>query len=516
MAIILPPPSSGPEQFGIENIILGAVRPALPFENGAVRPDPGSQWYEPLTVAADALRRAARATARVETSDRDLDFIGTAFAVSPTLAAVTGHSARLMLQKKDGPETVYRLNFSSDGSWQDATIDVRVKLIHPYFDFALLEMDRPVGEDSILSFSAKMPEVNERIALIGYPMKDPRNDASSLAAVFGNTFGNKRLMPGCVIAGAMTQKTADEDVPALAHDASCTSGTSGAPIIQLSTGLVVGIHYAGWFLLRNFAVPAWELARDPLIQLSDLRFVGGETTPHWMLSWKDKLIISYVDIEAAQTEELATPDVPPKQSQEQLLTADDIHELHGLLVRADIELKTLFAGLPVELRAELPGGSNDAARLLNCLHDLNHRTELLNYENHTSLYIVLSSAKAVKLTNAALKSALDEYLVILKAKEDDLPQAQGLASVATPPTASFKYVANIIGRVAGKPIEFEGWTNKELKTTIGAIHITFPSAVEGLQMLRGLAVGNSMRSFAIEERSDKFVLRAEENSHDKL
>ncbi|MEY9419440.1 hypothetical protein ABIF69_005882 [Bradyrhizobium japonicum] len=273
MAIIFPPPS------GLEAVVASdVVRPAFPIEDGGIRPDRGSFWFEPLAAAVDVVARAARATGRLETSDNDLDFIGTAFAVSPTLAAATAHIARLMLQK--GPDTVYRLNFSFDGSQADKAIGVKVRLIHPYFDFALLEMDRPVGEDRILSFSAKSPDVRERIALVGYPAYDPRNDARTLAAVFGNVFGTKQLMPGTVVGGTEMSTSAGTEVPALIHDASCISGTSGAPVIQLSTGHVVGIHYAGLFLQKNFAVPAWELARDPFMLLSDLRFAGAAINPH--------------------------------------------------------------------------------------------------------------------------------------------------------------------------------------------------------------------------------------------
>jgi hypothetical protein len=505
MAIIFPPPSSG-----LEAVVVGGLRPALPIEDGRIRPDPGSLWFEPLATAADVVARAARATARLETSEKDLDFIGTAFAVSPTLAAATAHIARLMLQKGQG--AVYRLNFSSDGSEADKAIGVKVKLIHPYFDFALLEMDRPVGEDSILSFSATIPDVKEKIALVGYPANDPRNDPDTLAAVFGNVLGTKRLMPGTVVDGAVMSTSAGTDVPALIHDASCTSGTSGAPVIQLSTGHVVGIHYAGLFLQKNFAVPAWELARDPFMLLSDLRIVGAEIDPHWLPLWKEKLTILHADVEAFRASKLNVPDIPPRKKQAQLLTTDEINELHALLVHAgfgpDIELRTLFAGLPVELRGELPDGSPATVRLLNCLHDLNQRTELLPYENHTSLYIVISSAKAVKL---ALQSDLQRFLTLLKAKEKALTQAQGLASIATPPSASFRYIANVIGKIGGKPIEFHGWSNDELRSRIGKIQITFPSPVAGFQMLRGLAVGNNMRPFTIQETNDKFVLRVEED-----
>ncbi|UFX49418.1 serine protease (plasmid) [Bradyrhizobium sp. 41S5] len=513
MAIILPPPraaEAGPGEIsGLETIVLASLRPAFPIEGETIKPGPDNPiWSEPLAAAADVLARAVRATARLESSDRDLEFIGTAFAVTPRLAAVTGHIAQLMLQKG---ETSYWLNFASDGAHGDPAVGVKVRLIHPYFDFALLEMDRPVAEDNILSFSARMPSVKEKIALIGYPAKDPRSDPESLAAVFGNNFGKKLLMPGCIVDGPMTAKTAGIDVPALPHDASCVSGTSGAPVVQLSTGLVVGIHYAGWFLQQNFAIPAWELARDPLMLLSGLRFVGAETNPYWMPLWKEKVTILHVDVEAAQAEQPGAGQAPPKKKQGYLLKAVQINEIHALLVGAGfgskIEIKTLFGALPVEIHAELPNASTESARLLDCLNDLNQRLELLDREDHTSLYVVISSAKTV---STKLKGALDGYLAALQAEENKLKQAQGLTSIATPKSASFRRVANAISKIGGKPVEFEGWTRGELTAKVGETRITFQNAAEGLQMLRGVAVGNSLRPFAIEERDDKFILRAED------
>jgi hypothetical protein len=511
MAIILPPPSGGPEQLEHQAVISKALRPALTLENGRIAPYPDSQWFEPLVLAADTIAQAARATARLETSDKDLDFIGTAFAVSPTLAVAAGHIARLMLQKSKETSTVYRLNFSSDGSQESASVVVKVKLVHPYFDFALLEMDRPVEEGSILAFSATIPEVREQIALIGYPTYDPRNDAESLTAVFGNVFGTKRVMPGMVIDRSASTGT---EVPALIHDASCVSGTSGAPVIQLSTGRVVGVHYAGWFLQKNFAVPAWELARDPFLQLIGLRFHGAEVSPPWLPLWKDKLRFQHVDVEAAGAAEIGARDVPPKKKYDRLLTTEQIIELHGLLVRAgfgsNVEVKALFVGLPVELRAELPDGASETVKLLNSLQDLNQRTELLDGENHSSLYIAISSAKALKLTDDRLCTRLQQYLSILQAKEDALTRAQGVASIATPSSANFRYVATVIAKTGGKTMEFDGWSKNELKTTIGKIQMTFPNTIAGLEMLRGFAVRNSIRPFTIQEKSDKFVLRAEE------
>jgi hypothetical protein len=500
-------------------IIPSELRPAFPIEGETVKGASSTIWAAPLASAVDALARASRATARLETSDKNLEFIGTAFAVAPTLAAVTGHIAQLMLRKReDGQETFYSLNFFADDSAARTSIGVRVKLIHPYFDFALLEMERGVEADSILQFSARTPEIGEDVALIGYPLYDRRNDIDAVAVLFGDVFGKKRVMPGNVTSASATVKTAEDDVPALAHDASCTSGTSGAPVIQLSTGQVVGVHFAGSYLERNFAVPAWELARDPFLQLSGLQFVGSAPTPPWLPRWKQRLSFVDADIEAASKKRVL-PDVPPAKPRAHLLTADDINDVKDILVRAGFgshfEIRDLFDGLPVELQAELPTAANEGSKLLKCLHNLNRRTGLLDFEKRTPLHVALRAACTVKSTDVGMKTALGKYTAILSAHEQGLKQmshqaGQGVTSLAVPEAADFRRIATTIARLVRKSIAFPGLTKEELTSPVRNIQITFQGEREGLKMLRDLAPKGRIRPYEVEEKDGEFILTTKE------
>jgi hypothetical protein len=87
------------------------------------------------------------------------------------------------------------------------------------------------------------------VAAIGYPMNDPRATPPDwLDRVFGGIFEVKRLMPGLV------DHAADN---LYFHDCSTTGGASGSPLIDTSTGNVIGLHAGaqsgpGGF---NFAYP---------------------------------------------------------------------------------------------------------------------------------------------------------------------------------------------------------------------------------------------------------------------
>ena len=51
----------------------------------------------------------------------------------------------------------------------------------------------------------------------------------------------------------------------MTYNASTLGLDAGAPIIEIETGEVVALHFAGDYLKANYAVPMYELARDPRV-----------------------------------------------------------------------------------------------------------------------------------------------------------------------------------------------------------------------------------------------------------
>ena len=60
---------------------------------------------------------------------------------------------------------------------------------------------------------------------------------------------------------------------AIEHDCSTLGGNSGSPVVDLETHQVIGLHFGGRFGVRNYAVPLWMLAGDPLLREGELNFV---------------------------------------------------------------------------------------------------------------------------------------------------------------------------------------------------------------------------------------------------
>jgi hypothetical protein len=93
-----------------------------------------------------------------------------------------------------------------------------------------------------------------RLYIVGYPAYDMRNPAELMDLVFGKVYNVKRLQPGVLLE---MNKASNEFV----FDCFTSGGTGGAPVIDLATNQVLGMHYGGKFDSeeeRKFAF-AWTL-----------------------------------------------------------------------------------------------------------------------------------------------------------------------------------------------------------------------------------------------------------------
>ena len=100
---------------------------------------------------------------------------------------------------------------------------------------------------SALPLASQAASEGQFVALIGYPAFDDRNDLIAMAQYFRDLYDVKRYAPGKV-----TQTQSATTV--LQHDCTSLGGNSGSPLIRLSDGHVVGLHYSGEFGIANRAV----------------------------------------------------------------------------------------------------------------------------------------------------------------------------------------------------------------------------------------------------------------------
>jgi endonuclease G len=137
-----------------------------------------------------------------------------------------------------------------------------------------------------LSLSVTAPEdmLDRDVVVIGYPARDFRSDLDVQDRIFGGKFNVKRLQPGTVRPRAKIASF-ENVVNAITHNSSTLGGNSGSAVIDVQTGHVVALHFAGEYLKANYAVPMYELARDhrlaPLLNFESSVAFTNDWEPAW-------------------------------------------------------------------------------------------------------------------------------------------------------------------------------------------------------------------------------------------
>jgi endonuclease G, mitochondrial len=283
------------EMSALEAIVLPQNRPVV-----FVRAESYDKFAEPWT-SLDNPDIKARISAlfpligRIELPLNSLvPYGGTGFVVGKNLLMTNRHVAELFSKGlgltirylPGGSAIDFHRQVDSPEDDRSAYLAVRgVQLIHPYWDMALLNVEN-LPTDKALKLSLKSPEelIGSNIVVIGYPAKDYRGDQKLQDNIFEGVYNVKRLQPGRIRARVKIQSF-ENVVNALTHDASTLGGNSGSAIVNIDTGEVVALHFAGEYLKANYAVPMYELARDK--RVATLLNFDGSLAPanDWEPAW---------------------------------------------------------------------------------------------------------------------------------------------------------------------------------------------------------------------------------------
>ena len=284
------------EMFGLEAIVLPRNR-QVAFVRGNSYDDLDGPW---VSLNDDVVKRRIASLlpliGRVEVpSSPILPYAGTGFVVGQGLIATNRHVAQIFAQGlgltiryRAGDAAIdFKRQVDAPDDERTAYLSVRaVEMIHPYWDMALLRVDG-LPTDRMLRLSVKSPEelLDRNVVVIGYPARDERNDVALQDRIFNRTYNVKRLQPGVIRTRAKVQSF-ENTVNAVTHDASTLGGNSGSAVIEVDTGEIVALHFAGEYLKANYAVPMYELARDSRVA-SRLNFAGTlSPTNDWAPAWR--------------------------------------------------------------------------------------------------------------------------------------------------------------------------------------------------------------------------------------
>lgn len=285
------------EMNGLEAIVMTTMRPVV-FVRGNGYDDLKEEPWLGLNDPAVKARISSLlpSIGRVELPNSMLaPYGGTGFVVGKNLMMTNRHVAQLFSQGlglkirfQPGDSAVdFKKQVDTPRGDSDSFDVTGVVMIHPYWDMALLQVDG-VPKERMLSLSIASPEelVGNDIVAVGYPAQDFRNDLAVQDRIFEGIYQVKRLHPGKVRVRERIQSF-EHVVNALTHDASTLGGNSGSAILEVATGKVLALHFAGLYLKANYGVPMFELARDRRVVASLLNFEGTlASTNDWEPAWQ--------------------------------------------------------------------------------------------------------------------------------------------------------------------------------------------------------------------------------------
>lgn len=278
---------SPPEQFALEAIIIPDQRPAIDVVGGNFDVRHPLWLHYATDPIKTQIRRALPSIGRVEVSGiPGLPYGGTGFVVGPGLLMTNRHVAGLFASGRGRQGLEFKpgigagVDFKRErGRSETQFLRVRrVLMIHPFWDMALLKVDGLSDRNPPLVLSLEKPEqlVGRDVAVVGYPAFDPRNPADVQNRVFGSVYYVKRLQPG-KLGARRSIRSFDHTVSAMTHDASTLGGNSGSAVLDVASGSIVALHFAGVYLDANFTVPSWELSRDQHVIEAGVKFRSAVT-----------------------------------------------------------------------------------------------------------------------------------------------------------------------------------------------------------------------------------------------
>lgn len=283
----------------LEAVIHKTGRPAINIVQDTFRVPAGEWKLLGETQIRQRIEAAILSVGCVELPDDPAGrpYGGTGFIVGDDLLMTNRHVAEIFavglgdsgLRIRPGRTSAidFRREIVADESEPELLKVLEVRMIHPYWDMALLKVaglsqrlaalrqKKPALGDLGLKLAVDAPEtlVGRNIVAIGYPAQDSRSDIQVQNQIFGGVFEVKRLLPG-KFAARQQIVSFDQSVNAATHDSSTLGGNSGSLILDLDTGRVVGLHFAGEYLKSNYAVSPFDLAQDSRVVDAGVNFAG--------------------------------------------------------------------------------------------------------------------------------------------------------------------------------------------------------------------------------------------------
>lgn len=256
---------------GLEAIVALVGRPPLLIRNDAVILESLPDLPPETSTLIKGVQKWVRSVGRIEFRNHSMAWGGSGWVIERrekgALIVTNRHVAQIVARRKaDGSSVFMR---APSGARYGAAIDfgeeveskagdnsrtaelVRIEYLadDTSADVALLFIEAADFElpsaFELLDDCGKVVK-DDLVALVGYPAYDPRNDADAQARYFRDLYEVKRFAPGKIL------QTPEGGL--LTYDCTSLGGNSGSPVISLTDGKVIGLHFSGVYGKENTAV----------------------------------------------------------------------------------------------------------------------------------------------------------------------------------------------------------------------------------------------------------------------
>jgi hypothetical protein len=250
-------------------------RPVLPIKGDLIvrapafiEPPDGEMMVQRLLAASAAINPIIPLVGRIDVANfpRNASFIGTGWLIEPGIIVTNSHVAEL-IGRRDGRKFTFLPGRFGDPvvttvNWK-REMDSDLNVASPVESIIFIE-SRQIADIAFLKVGHRSDGARQdrilladsdaaagtSVAVVGYPARageDVIPDQAWMERVFGGRYDIKRAAPGVVMPNSRGWAT---------HDCTTLGGNSGSAVIDLATGKAVALHFAGAYVLENYAVPA--------------------------------------------------------------------------------------------------------------------------------------------------------------------------------------------------------------------------------------------------------------------
>jgi V8-like Glu-specific endopeptidase len=278
---------AAPEGFAVPEMVLETIvrkeRPVLFVQDDWLNKTDATLDGEEAKALVDELDRQHRKfqplmplIGRMDVANfPGIDFLGTAWFVAPDIVVTNRHVASL-IARRDGRRFVFKRGVAGNPltssvctahEFDDLAPDkarvfaVReVLYIEPEsspIDIAFLRVQRRTdgSRQDFIPVAREDVGADNPVFVVGYPARAPKSvipDQERMKELFRDRYDVKRAAPGFTMPG---------ENGSTRHDCTTLGGNSGSVVLDLKTGLAVGLHFAGLYQESNYAVRA-SVLRD--------------------------------------------------------------------------------------------------------------------------------------------------------------------------------------------------------------------------------------------------------------